>query len=188
MKLIVGLGNPGSNYAESRHNIGFSVIKVLSRNYKIHLKKDSFSLSGKGKMEGQAIILAEPLTFMNLSGVAVSALVRKYKIDLQDLLVVCDDLDLDFGVIKIRPGGSSGGHRGLSSIIGSLGTEDFPRLRIGIGRPSNGDRDAADFVLSPFMKREKEKLKETMQSACDCCRMWVVEGMTDSMNVFNRRR
>jgi len=187
VKLIIGLGNPGRNYAESRHNVGFSVIKALSKNYKIPLKKDSFSLSGKGRMEGESVILAEPLTFMNLSGAAVSALIKKYKIDLEDLLVVCDDLDLDFGVLKIRPSGSSGGHRGLSSIISSLGKEDFPRLRIGIGRPLKGDTDEADFVLSPFARREKGKLKEIIHLACGCCRSWVAAGMIESMNMFNRR-
>ncbi len=188
MKLIVGLGNPGSNYTESRHNAGFSVIKALSRNYKIPLKKDNtFSLSGKGRIKNESIMLALPLTFMNLSGVAVSALIKKYKIDSGDLLVVCDDLDLDFGVIKIRPDGSSGGHRGLSSIIESLGTQEFPRLRIGIGRPSRGNIDAADFVLSPFTKREKTEMKEVVGAACDCCRAWVIDGITESMNIFNRR-
>lgn len=198
MKLIVGLGNPGRIYRESRHNIGFSVIKALSRIYKIPLKKDNtFSLSGKGKLEGESLVLALPLTFMNLSGIAVSALVKKYKIDLprlareerglENLLVVCDDLDLGFGVIKIRPSGSSGGHQGLGSIIDSLGSQGFSRLRVGIGRPLSAQTDAASFVLSPFAKKEKEKIKELIENACDCCRVWVREGITESMNIFNRR-
>jgi len=144
-------------------------------------------LSGKGKIAGENIILALPLTFMNLSGIALSALIKKYKIDLEDLLIVCDDLDLDLGVIKIRPNGSSGGHRGLSSIIASLGTEGFPRLRIGIGRPLKLDTVAADFVLSPFTKREKGEIKEIIELVCDCCRRWVTKGITESMNMFNRR-
>ncbi len=206
MKLIVGLGNPGRNYTESRHNAGFSVIKALSKDYKIPLKKDTFSLSGKGKVEGESLILALPLTFMNLSGIAVNALIKKYKIDLENLLVVCDDLDLGLGVIKIRPDGSSGGHRGLGSIIDSLGSQEFGRLRIGIsrpprqlvsknvgdvnlcgGRPLKGNIDAASFVLSPFTKREKGKMKETIEEACDCCRAWAKKGITESMNIFNRR-
>ncbi len=198
MKLIVGLGNPGRIYSESRHNIGFSVIKALSKIYKILLKKDNtFSLSGKGKIEGTNLILALPLTFMNLSGIAVSALIKKYKIDLprpcthgrglDNLLVVCDDLDLDFGVIKIRPSGSSAGHRGLGSIIETLGSQGFSRLRIGIGRPLRGNTDASSFVLSSFAKKEKGKIKELIENACDCCRVWAKKGIIESMNTFNRR-
>ena len=186
VKLIVGLGNPGRIYTESRHNIGFSVVKALSKIYKIPLKKDNtFSLSGKGRAGTESLILALPLTFMNLSGIAVSALTKKYKIDLADLLVACDDLDLGFGVIKIRPGGSSGGHRGLGSIIDSLGSQGFSRLRVGIGRPLQSRTDAAGFVLSPFTKKEKEKIKELIENACDCCRVWVRQGITESMNIFN---
>jgi len=188
VKLVIGLGNPGRIYSESRHNIGFSVIKALSKIYKIPLKKDNtFSLSGKGKIEGENLILALPLTFMNLSGIAVSALTKKYKIDLDNLLVVCDDLDLDFGVIKIRPSGSSAGHRGLGSIIDSLGSQGFSRLRIGIGRPLRDNTDASSFVLSSFAKKEKGKIKEIIENACDCCRVWVKKGIIESMNTFNRR-
>jgi len=185
VKLIVGLGNPGRIYAESRHNIGFSVIKALSRIYKVSLKKDTLSLSGKGRVGHENLILALPLTFMNLSGIAVSALTKKYKIDLENLLVVCDDLDLGFGAIKIRPNGSSGGHRGLGSTIDSLGSQKFSRLHIGIGRPLHNNIDVAGFVLSPFTKKEKEKNKEIIEQACCCCRTWVRKGITESMNIFN---
>jgi PTH1 family peptidyl-tRNA hydrolase len=189
VKLIVGLGNPGRIYADSRHNIGFSVIKTLSTIYKIPLKKDSntSSLSGKGQIEGKNVILAQPLTFMNLSGIAVSALLKKYKVDLENLLVICDDLDLGFGIIKVKSSGSSAGHRGLDSIIGSLENEGFPRLRIGIGRAVKNSQEPADYVLSPFTKREKVALKGIIARACDCCRVWVTEGITKSMNIFNRR-
>ncbi|MDD4980979.1 MAG: aminoacyl-tRNA hydrolase [Candidatus Omnitrophica bacterium] len=189
MKLIVGLGNPGRIYIDSRHNIGFSVIKTLSRIYKIPLKKDSntFSLSGKGIIENKNIILAQPLTFMNLSGIAVAALLKKYKIELGDLLVVCDDLDLEFGMLRIRPLGSSGGHKGLSSIIGYLGNQGFARLRIGIGRQGKARQDAAEYVLSPFTKREKKEIEGIVEKACDCCGFWASCGITESMNVFNRR-
>jgi len=199
MKLIVGLGNPGRIYRDSRHNIGFSLIKVLSRIYKIPLKKDKYTFSsiGKGEIEGRDLILALPLTFMNLSGMAVNALLKRYKIDLprlagekrslKNLLVVCDDLDLGLGRIKIKSGGSSGGHRGLKSIIDSLGTEEFSRLRIGIGRPLNKNIDAAGYVLSAFTRREKEEIKEAIEEACDCCRVWVTKGVREGMNIFNRR-
>ncbi len=186
MKLIVGLGNPGRIYIDSRHNIGFSVIRALSRIYKIPLKKDSaFCLSGKGRIGLENLILALPLTFMNLSGIAASALIKKNKIALDNLLVVCDDLDLGFGVIKIRPGGSSGGHRGLGSIIDSIGSQEFSRLRIGIGRPLRDNTDASSFVLSPFTKKEKGEIQEIIGLACECCRTWLTKGITESMNMFN---
>jgi len=189
VKLIVGLGNPGRNYTESRHNIGFSVVKALSKDYKIPLKKDNaFSLSGKGKIAPENLVLALPLTFMNLSGMAVSALIKKYKIGLENLLVICDDLDLGFGAIKIRPSGSSAGHRGLGSIVDSLGTQEFARLRIGIGRPLRADADAADFVLSPFTKKEKREIKGVIEEACGCSRSWATKGIIESMNIFNRRK
>ncbi len=189
MKLIVGLGNPGRIYTDSRHNIGFSVIKALTKIYKFTLKKDNntFSLSGKSRIGIDNVIFALPLTFMNLSGLAVCALIKKYKIDLENLLVVCDDLDLGFGLIKIRPAGSSGGHRGLESIIDSLGNQEFARLRIGIGRPLHNNADAANFVLSPFTKKEKGEIKEIIELASDCCLTWVTKGITESMNIFNRR-
>ncbi len=189
MKLIIGLGNPGRIYTESRHNIGFSVVKALSKVYKIPLKKDNnvFSLSGKGIVEGHVLALALPLTFMNLSGIAVSALIKKYKISLENLLVVCDDLDLGLGAMKIRPCGSSGGHRGLRSIIESLGSEDFARLRLGIGRPAHRNIDMADYVLSSFPRKDKEEVVEIIDVACDCCLTWVTKGITESMNIFNRR-
>jgi PTH1 family peptidyl-tRNA hydrolase len=186
MKLIVGLGNPGSTYRDSRHNIGFSVIKEIAKAEKIVLKKDINVVSGKGKIEGQNIILAMPLTFMNLSGAAVTSLFKKYKIELDSLLIVCDDLDLELGRIKIRPSGSSGGHRGLKSIIDCLGTNSFPRLRLGISRPGSYV-DAAEYVLSPFTKRENKQIKDTIKRASDCCRVWLIEGMTESMNIFNTR-
>ena len=189
MKLIVGLGNPGKIYRDSRHNVGFSLVKTLSRIYKIPLKKDNhaFSLSGKGQIEGKNLMLALPFTFMNLSGIAVSALLKKYRIDLENLMVVCDDLDLGIGTMKIKPSGSSGGHRGLESIIDSLGSQEFCRLRIGIGRPLNKNIDAVDYVLSSFTRKEKEEIKEIVERACDCLRVWITKGMIETMNIFNRR-
>jgi len=188
VKLIVGLGNPGDIYVDSRHNIGFSAVKALAKAHKISLKKDSSasSLSGKGKIGGQNVILAIPLTFMNLSGVAVRALLKKYKIDLQSLLVVVDDLDLEFGRQKIRSSGSSAGHRGLDSIIDYLGTQHIARLRIGIGRPK-ANIDSREYVLSRFSKKEKEQLRNILDNAADCCKAWLTKGITEAMNIFNRR-
>ncbi len=188
MKLIVGLGNPGRLYTDTRHNIGFMAVKALVKALKIDLKKDkySFSLSSKGKLEGKNIILAQPLTFMNLSGAAVSSLLRRYKINTQDLLVICDDLDLELGRLKIRPKGSSGGHRGLNSIIEHLGSDNFARLRIGIGRPSP-KAGASEYVLSRFSKKDAPVLKEVLNRAVECCEVWISQGPEAAMNIFNRR-
>jgi len=186
MKLIVGLGNPGSEYAGTRHNIGQSAVRALAKQHKAAFFRDKecCSLSGKIRIGGHVVVLALPLTYMNLSGGAVSALVRKYKIELNDLLLVCDDLDLELGRIKIKPGGSSGGQRGLKSIIAALGTQDICRLRLGIGRPKPGE-DPADFVLEQFTRNEKEQVLQAIEDAMDCCDIWAVKGVTESMNMFN---
>lgn len=188
-KLIVGLGNPGIRYANSRHNIGFRVIKSLSRSYKAPLKKDkkTNALSASCRFGSYDVILAEPLTFMNLSGEAVSGLIRRYKIDLANLLVISDDLDLEFGRMKIRAAGSSAGHRGIKSIAEALNTERFARLRIGIDRPHPGI-DAAEYVLSPFSRREKALLEAITEEAAECCCVWATEGIEKSMNIFNVKK
>jgi PTH1 family peptidyl-tRNA hydrolase len=188
MKLIVGLGNPGSLYIHSRHNIGFSVVKELSKDFKIALKKDSatFSLSGRGRFNNENVMLAEPVTYMNLSGLSVSALLKKHKVCLEDLLVICDDLDLEFGRLKIRPSGSSAGQRGMESIIAHLGGSEFARLRVGIGRPAQ-KKAAADYVLSAFTRKEKSQIPDLIACACQCCQTWISQGITESMNIFNQR-
>lgn len=203
MKLILGLGNPGIRYARSRHNIGFTVLKALAKRYKAVFKKDSGTncLSAKLRIEKQDVILALPFTFMNLSGLAAQQLVNKYNFDPDHLLVVCDDLDLDFGRMKIKPHGSSGGHRGLESIINSLGNKGFNRLRIGIGRPlplgAQSKRrdwrhpfwvaDAADYVLSGFSRKEKKELGAIIDTAVDYCLNWVDCGAAKTMNIVNAR-
>jgi PTH1 family peptidyl-tRNA hydrolase len=188
MKLIVGLGNPGFIYRGSRHNIGFSAVKALAGFYKADFKKDrrANSLSAKCRIKTQGVVLSLPLTFMNLSGIAVEALLKEYKVDLDNLLVVCDDLDLEFGRLRIRPGGSSGGHRGLQSIIESLGSGRFARLRVGIGRPGV-NIDASRHVLSHFNRQEKAALQGIIARALDCCESWATRGVAESMNTFNRR-
>jgi len=187
MKLIVGLGNPGLIYAGSRHNIGFAVLKSLARSLKISFKRDRAvsALVAKDQLSGQDLVLALPQSYMNLSGIAVAALFKKFKVDAKDLLVVCDDLDLELGQIKIRPQGSSGGQRGLQSIIERLGTQDFSRLRIGIGRPKN-PQDAAKYVLSGFLRKEKTALKQIEEDAVNCCLSWAKNGIVQTMNTFNQ--
>ncbi|MFH1413820.1 MAG: aminoacyl-tRNA hydrolase [Candidatus Omnitrophota bacterium] len=186
MILIAGLGNPGKIYLNSRHNIGFLAVQALSKIYKIPLKTDrgTFSLSGKGKVDNKNIILAMPQTFMNLSGIALKQLLKKYKIDLNNLLIVCDDLDLEFGRLKLKPGGSSGGHRGLKSIIDLIGKDRFARLRVGIGRPAY-DIEEANYVLSAFPRVEKSRLNKTLDRVALCCRSWVSEGISETMNIYN---
>lgn len=191
MKLIVGLGNPGKAYIGSRHNIGFLVISVLSERYGIALKREkdfsARSLSGKGSIAGIEVILLEPLTFMNLSGSAVKSAITRNKVNIEDLLVICDDLDLEVGRIKIRKSGSSGGQRGLQSIIDSLGTNNFNRLRIGIDRPSEGV-EPAEYVLSSFTRKEKTVINSVIERACDCIESWGVNGIVKTMDIFNKRR
>jgi len=188
MKLIVGLGNPGLIYAGSRHNIGFQVIKSLAASLKISLKRDSSvsALVGKAKTFEENVILALPQTFMNLSGVAVKALLKKFKITPENLLVVCDDLDLDLGRMKAVLGGSSAGQRGVKSIIKHLGTQNFNRLRVGIGRPKNSE-DAAKYVLSGFLRKEKAMVWKIKEEAASCSISWVEKGITETMNMYNTK-
>jgi PTH1 family peptidyl-tRNA hydrolase len=189
MKLIVGLGNPGLIYAGSRHNIGFLVVKSLARSLKVALKRDRsvFSVTGKAKWREHNIILAMPQTFMNLSGVAVKAMLKKFKAHPEDLLVICDDLDLELARIKIRPSGTSGGQRGLQSIIEHIGTQEFNRLRIGIGRPTKSTH-AARYVLTDFSRKEKIIVQEVKVDALDCCISWVEKGLVETMNTFNKKQ
>ena len=186
MKLIVGLGNPGILYIGSRHNIGFSVVKALALKYKASFKRKASlsSLITKIKVDEDPVLLALPLTFMNLSGIAVKQLLREYKIPPANLFVICDDLDLEFGRLKVRAAGSSGGHRGLESIVGALASEDFARLRIGIDRPSG--RDPSEYVLAAFSRKEKIQLKSVLEKARECCLSWVTRGTTHTMNIFNK--
>lgn len=187
MKLIVGLGNPGKEYEGTRHNIGFSVLELLSRGYKARFKKERgvFSQAARIKIEDIDVALAMPMTYMNLSGIALKALCRKYRAGLSDLLVICDDIDLELGRLRIRTGGSSGGHRGLASIIEALASSEFARLKIGIGRSCG--IDAADYVLGKFTNREKPLLAKMLNQAVDCCRVWATEGTEKSMNIYNKR-
>ncbi|MBU0504146.1 MAG: aminoacyl-tRNA hydrolase [Candidatus Omnitrophota bacterium] len=189
MKLIVGLGNPGPLYAGSRHNIGFSVIKALAKEYKVSLKKElrSAALSGRCKIDGFGVILAMPLTFMNRSGLAVSSLLKKYKIEFENLLVICDDLDLELGRQKIKLRGSSAGHKGIQSIIDSLSNDEFARLRVGIGRPDSQRVDITEFVLSGFSKREVKEKDRMVEEACKCSLAWIGEGAIKAMNIFNKK-
>ncbi len=185
MKLIVGLGNPGSLYAATRHNVGFNIVDKLARRFGLCFK------SGKGPYvygdiyyKQKKIVLLKPMTYMNLSGEAVSHALNYRKIDSRDLLVVVDDLNLPVGKLRGRAKGSSGGHKGLNSIIAGLNTDYFSRLRIGIQHPEQ-DRNWADYVLEPFARAEREVIDETLEIAADACLYWVENGIENMMSKFN---
>jgi PTH1 family peptidyl-tRNA hydrolase len=183
--LIVGLGNPGPRYHHNRHNVGFMVVDALADAAKIPIRRVEFrALVGKGEFSDERLILAKPQTFMNNSGQAVGALVRFYKIPVDHLLVVHDDLDLPFGTLRLRPRGGAGGQRGMGSIMATLNTQDFARLRVGIGRPP-GRMDPSDYVLHDFDPPEEEMLPELLSSAVDAIRMFLQDGIERAMNEFN---
>ena len=185
--LIVGLGNPGSDYAATRHNLGFMLIDKLADDERIVVKRrECNSLVGQGNIEGVVTKLAKPQTFMNLSGNAVSCLLRKEKnvSPVTQLVVISDDLALPLGKIRIRERGSAGGHNGLKSIIGEIGTEEFIRLRIGI-QPEHPISDSKRFVLDTFAKSEQPVIKETLESSAIALRMIIKDGALKAMQQFN---
>jgi len=175
--VIVGLGNPGNRYRYTRHNIGFMVLEKLARDFKIDLKQKSFdALWGKGKINGADVLLAMPQTYMNLSGTAVRQLVAFFKADINNLIVFHDDLDLPFGTIRLKTGGGNAGHKGLASITENLGSSDFMRVRIGIGRPSDKSR-IEGYVLEPFKSDEElSMLPKIIQAASEASAEIVLSG------------
>ncbi|MGB9880602.1 MAG: aminoacyl-tRNA hydrolase [Anaerolineae bacterium] len=184
MKLIVGLGNPGSSYARNRHNVGFQCVERFIRRHGLASEKIMFkALVTAGQINSTKVVLARPLTFMNLSGQAVRPLLRWYHIALSDLLVVYDDLDLPLGKIRLRQRGGSGGHKGMRSIIEALGSEEFPRLRIGIGRPLHGDPQ--DYVLSDFTPDESILMEDVYERAVNAIELFITEGIVAAMNKCN---
>ena len=185
MKLIVGLGNPTGKYDKTRHNVGFEVIDYLVDKYGIALDTGKHKgVYGKGIMEGQSVILLKPMTYMNLSGESVSAVANYFKIQAEDVVVICDDINLDVGRIRIRKKGSAGGHNGIKNIIAHLGTEEFPRIRIGVGRkPEN--MDLANYVLSHFSKEDEAIMHLGYERAGEAC-AWIVQDAIDrAMNDYN---
>jgi PTH1 family peptidyl-tRNA hydrolase len=187
VKIVVGLGNPGARYAHTRHNVGFDTLDLLA-------EQQGWPWSGRrhhavlaeGALGGDKVLLAKPQTYMNDSGLAVGDIVRFYKLDLSDLLVVCDDLDLPLGKIRVRARGASGGQHGLESIIQHLGGKsDFPRVRIGIGRPRNGRSENVDFLLSRAGGDERIELASACERAAEAVRAYLVDGIDVAMNRFN---
>jgi len=185
--LIVGLGNPGRKYARTRHNAGFMVLERLARRWKASLafEKKFQARLGLVQTGERRLLLCEPETFMNASGEAVQTVSAFYKVPPAKMLVVVDDADLPLGEIRLRPRGSSGGHHGLESIEQHLGTREFPRLRVGIGREASAAREITDYVLSQFSAAEAEVLEKVLTRACDQVECWWRDGIARAMNQFN---
>ncbi|MCS7014898.1 MAG: aminoacyl-tRNA hydrolase [Gemmatales bacterium] len=189
MKLIVGLGNPDAEYQGTRHNVGFEVVDCLAQNW---ASGQSWQCNFSSQilpilLNSQKLLLIKPQTYMNRSGLAVAALVGFYQVPLCDLLVVCDDLNLALGQLRLRARGSHGGHKGLLDIQQRLGTTEYPRLRIGIGHPPLG-QDAADYVLGRFRPEERPLMDQAVRRAADAVVVWVREGIDAAMNRFNERQ
>jgi PTH1 family peptidyl-tRNA hydrolase len=185
VELIVGLGNPGKEYEASRHNIGFLVVNRLARTHGIPLQERKYkSRWGRGEIEGHPVILAKPRTYMNLSGDAVKLLLAPFSLTSNELIVIHDDLDLPFGRIKIKEKGGNGGHKGIQSIMHAIGSGDFLRIKVGIGRPPGG-MDAADYVLQPFDRAEKPLLGEAIALAQEALELLLKADLQAAMNRYN---
>ena len=187
MKLIVGLGNPGSRYCDTRHNIGFQVVDQLADLHGGTLNRKDFDACwGKVMVEGTSALLAKPTTFMNLSGYAVQSLAHFFDIAVNDIIVIHDDLDLPFETIRLKKGGGDGGHRGVMSISEQLGDSGFARVRLGIGR-AQGPMSPKDYVLQSFSREEKDLLAAVLDRACGAIKVTLSEGIQAAMNQYNSR-
>ncbi|MBD2848311.1 aminoacyl-tRNA hydrolase [Paenibacillus sp. IB182496] len=186
MKWIVGLGNPGSAYAQTRHNVGFMVVDALAARHGLDWKPHKCkALAGEGRIAGEKVFLLKPTTYMNLSGEAVRAFLDYYKADLANGIVVYDDLDTEIGRIRLRYQGSAGGHNGIKSIIAHTGTQQFNRIRMGISRPAPGER-IVDYVLSKFTSAEREPLQHMIEQACDALEFAITHPYEATMGKYNR--
>lgn len=186
MYLIVGLGNPGTRYTRNRHNVGARCVSRLAAAHGLEFsRRQKNARVARGTISDRPVLLAVPQTFMNESGRAVGPLAHFYQVPPERLLVVYDDLDLPPGTIRLRPEGSSGGHRGMRSVIEHLGTQNFPRLRIGIGRPP-GQMDPADYVLQDFTPEEETAIEEAIERAIAAIQTWLTEGLEKAMSLYNR--
>jgi PTH1 family peptidyl-tRNA hydrolase len=191
MKLIVGLGNPGKTYAHNRHNVGFRCLNYFARLHSIRFdRRQCRARIGTGEVRGEKLLLAKPGTFVNLSGNSVACLLRKHGIPLSDFLIIYDDLDLPLGKIRLRQSGGSGGHKGMNSIISALGSEEFPRIRVGIGRPQ-GERQSinedaiVNYVLSDFSPQEEAVIKPVLVKVAEAIDCFLNQGIVAAMSKFN---
>lgn len=185
--LMVGLGNPGGEYADTRHNVGFRAVETLGGRWRVgwNLEKKFQARLAKVERDGRRVLLCEPQTYMNLSGEAVLAVLDYFRVPVGRLLVLTDDADLPFGEIRLRARGSSGGHHGLESVAQQVGTTDYARLKIGIGRQRDGQRQITGFVLGAFAAEEKILLEKILTRVADQAECWVAEGVEKAMNKFN---
>ena len=187
MYLILGLGNPGRRYQFTRHNIGFMVLEKIAAQWEVDLKQKSFdALWNRGKIAGINVLLAMPQTYMNLSGNSVRKLLSYFKVDVNNLIIIHDDLDLPFGTVRLKTGGGDAGHKGLKSIISCLGTADFMRVRLGIGKPSDKSR-IEDYVLQKFDSGETDLLQQIIQLAADAATEIVLSGMQTAMVKYHTK-
>lgn len=185
MKLVIGLGNPGEKYKETRHNVGFMVIDQLAEKWQISLNETKFqAIFGSTQVNGEKVYLLKPLTYMNLSGEAVRPFIDYFKININDLVVIYDDLDLPVGKIRLRLKGGHGGHNGIKSLIAHLGTNEFKRIRIGIDRPQSSER-VVDYVLGKFRESDQIPLKNAIDKAQEACHYWLTHDFIDVMNKYN---
>jgi PTH1 family peptidyl-tRNA hydrolase len=186
MKIIIGIGNPGKEYTDTRHNVGFKVVDEIASRFNIKLKRYKFDSYGAiSDIEGYKMLLLRPITYVNKTGDVVVKLRELYSDLVDKLLIICDDINLHLGTIRIRRKGSSGSHKGLQSIIDALGCHEFARLRIGIGRPF--DQDPKEYVLSRFFQHELSKVSEMIKVAADATIVWLTKGIEECMNIYNKK-
>ncbi|QNN24547.1 aminoacyl-tRNA hydrolase [Planctomycetales bacterium ZRK34] len=190
MKLIVGLGNPGAQYRATRHNAGFMVLDELAQRHPLGEPRSKFHAAVlEGVIRDQRIMLMQPQTFMNRSGLAVGEAARFFKLELSDVIVVVDDIALPTGTIRLRPGGGAGGHNGLSDITRALGSDQYPRLRVGVDAPMVAGRrvNQSDYVLSPFHDEQKPALEKSLRDAAEAVECWIAQGLDAAMTRYNAR-
>lgn len=185
MKVIIGLGNPGKKYDDTRHNVGFMAIDKISEKWGIPVQQAKFrALVGEGRIDSQKVLLVKPQTYMNLSGESVAEILHFYKLSAEDILVIYDDLDLPLGQLRLREKGSAGGHNGIKSIIQHLSTQEFKRIKIGIDRPLPG-RSVSDYVLQPFAASDRDSIQRAVELAAEAAALWSKESFLKVMNQFN---
>ncbi len=188
MYIIAGLGNPGKNYVNTRHNMGFEIIDTIASKFNIKMNKEKFNaLIGEGNISGEKVLLVKPQTFMNLSGESIREFLNWYKISSENLIVIYDDISMPVGKLRLRPKGSAGGHNGIKSIIYQTGSDVFPRIKVGIGAPQNKDYDLADYVLGKFSKQEIDVLIPVAVKAADAVEAIISKGIEKAMSEFNSR-
>ena len=187
MNLIAGLGNPGTKYINTRHNIGFKVVEKLATRYDRYFKKKLFRNAKEAEItiSRNKALLIQPLSFMNLSGNSIAHYKERLKISLDKIMIICDDINLPLGHVRVRTQGAAGGHNGLQSVIDKLKTTEFPRLRIGICK-DNLAGDLAEYVLSDFKQDEKQVISEAIDKAVDVCECWLINGISKAMNTYNK--